>query len=159
MRSLIAVLILSIASPAMGAIRAKVINVGSSQVLVVTDPSKTSDFNIIEGEATNGSPTVTIPLDRAWVKLRLFLFVTYAANTYVTIEVQCSLDGTNYATAQTRAIASGVATLSDLSDKKTLGAANQSPMTEYDVRGCQDVKITLGGDNTDAANLQAVAVR
>lgn len=134
--------------------------VGSdSQVMVIRDEGKTNPYNIIEGEATNGSPTVTIPLDRAWEKLRLFTFTTYVANTYVTIKVECSLDGTNYGVAQTRSIASGTATLSDLSDYKALAAADKDFMTEYDVRGCMTVKVTLGGDNTDVADLQAVAVR
>ena len=160
MRSLLlSIVLLLVAVPAQAVLTTKVVNVGSSQVLLVQDTSKTNALNIIEGSATNGSPTVTIPLDRAWAKLRLFTFVTYAANTYVTVGVQCSLDGTNYGAVQSRAISSGTATLSGLSDYKALGGADQDFMTEYDVHGCMDVKITLGGDNTDVANLQAVAVR
>lgn len=160
MRALFTIFTLSVALPAHAAITTRILNAGlNSQVLLLQDVSKTNDLNIIEDAATNGSPSVTVPLDRAWVKLRLLTFVTYAANNYVTIKVECSLDGTNYAVVQSRAISSGTATLSDLSDKKTLGDADQDFMTEYDVLGCMDVKITLGGDDTDAANLQAVAVR
>jgi hypothetical protein len=52
-----------------------------------------------------------------------------------------------------------VATLSDLSDYKALAAADKDFMTEYDVRGCASVKLTLGGSSTDVADLQAIAVR
>ena len=160
MRSLLLSLSLLLsASVASATVTTRAITVGNSQVLLIQDTSKTNALNIIEGAATNGSPTVTVPLDRAWMKLRLFTFVTYAANTYVTVKVECSLDSSNPAVAQTRAISSGTATLSDLSDYKALGGADKDFMTEYDVRGCMDVKITLGGDNTDIANLQAVAVR
>ena len=128
-------------------------------MLIITQAASTNKANLIEGLATNGSPAVVIPLGAEYRKLRVATFVTYAANTYVTIKFECSLDGANYAVNQTRAIAAGVATLSDLSDKKLLAAANKSPMTEYDVYGCVNVRLTLGGDNTDVASLQAVAVK
>lgn len=159
MRNLFLALILLSATTAQAKLTTLTINAGREQILLVRDTSKTNDLNIIEAEATNGSPTVTIPLDRAWAKLRLFTFATYVANTYVTIKVECSLDGTNPAVVQSRSIDSGTATLSDLSDYKALATADQDFMTEYDVRGCMDVKITLGGDNTDVADLQAVVVR
>lgn len=159
MRSFLIAIALLSATTAQAGVITKIINAGRSQILLVQDTSKTNDLSIIEGAATNGSPTVTIPLDRAWAKLRLFTFVTFAANTYVTIKVECSLDGINPAVVQSRAISSGTATLSDLSDYKLLSAADKDFMTEYDVRGCMDVKITLGGDNTDVADLQAVVVR
>lgn len=159
MRSLLSVLILSTALPALAGIRTRQLNVGNAQVLLIEDTSKTNDLNIIEAAAANGSPTVTIPLDRAWEKLRVFTFVTYSASTYVTIKAECSLDGTTYGVVQTRALASGTATLSDLSDYKALGAADKDFMTEYDVRGCMDVKLTIGSDDADLVDLQAVAVR
>lgn len=134
-------------------------SVGGQQVLEIREAASTNKLNLIEAKATNGAPSVTVPLDAAWEKLRVFVFVTYAANTYVTVAVSCSLDNTTYGTVQTRAIAAGVATLSDLSDRKALAAADKDFMTEYDVRGCVSVKITLGGDSTDVADLQAVAVR
>jgi hypothetical protein len=130
-------------------------------VLRITQQASTNKYNLIEGLATNGSPAVIIPLGAKYSKLRVATFVTFAANTYVTIKFECSIDGktTGLAINQTRAIAAGVATLSDLSDKKTLGGASKSPMTEYDVGGCESVRLTLGGDNTDVASLQAVAVK
>ena len=159
MKKLIIALLLAVALPAHAALLTKVETVGNQQVLLVYDTSKTSRWNVIEGAATNGGPSVTIPLDMAWEKLRVAIFVTYVANTYVTLATSCSLDGTNAATVQTRSIAAGTATLSDLSDYKALGAADQDYMVELDVRGCKTVTLTLGGDDTDVADLQAVAVR
>jgi hypothetical protein len=130
-------------------------------VLRITQAASTNIYNLIEGKATNGSPAVIIPLGGKFSKLRVSTFVTYAANVYVTIKFECSIDGktAGLAVNQTRAIASGVATLSDLQDKKLLVAADKSPMTEYDVKGCMSVRLTLGGDSTDVASLQAVAVK
>jgi hypothetical protein len=135
------------------------LRVGSQEVLSVFDTAKTNDYNIIEDAATNGSPSVTIPLDMAWEKLRVWVFVTYAANTYVTVALSCSRDGTNSGAVQTRKIEDGTATLSDLTDRKNLVVSDRDYMVEYDVRGCMTATLTLGGDNTDVANLQAVAVR
>ena len=158
--SLLAVALLLALPPAVEAYpTTKVVNHGRLQVLQIFDLTSTNNLNILEGEATNGIPSATFPLDAAWEKLRVFTFVTFAANTYVTVKVECSLDNTTYAVVQTRAIEAGVATLSDLSDRKALGGASKNFMTEYDVRGCVSAKITLGGDNTDVANVQAVAVR
>lgn len=160
MRSLIVALILTLALPAYaGGLKTMTRNRGGQQTLIIWDDSKTTDENIIEAAATNGSPSVTIPLDMAWEKLRVFIFTTYVANTYVTLASSCSRDGTNFAAVQTRACSAGTCTLSTLSDYKALGGADQDYMVELDVRGCQSVKLTLGGDNTDVADLQAVAVR
>lgn len=159
MRALLAALILAIALPAHAAITTVTKNAGGQQWLDIRNTASTAKLNLIEAQATNGSPAVTIPLGKAWEKLRIAIFVTYAASTAVTLATTCSLDGTNFAKVQTRSISSGTATLSDLSDSKTLGAADQDYMVELDVRGCESVKLTLGGDDTDVANLQAVAVR
>lgn len=159
MRSSLFLAILACASVANATVTTRPKNVGNQQILEVQQSSSTNKLDLIQAAATNGAPSVTIPLDAAWEKLRVLTFVTYAANVYVTVAVTCSLDNTNFAAVQSRSIAAGVATLSDLSDKKTLSAADQDFMTEYDVRGCMSVKITLGGDSTDVASLQAVAVR
>ena len=159
MRTLLVALILALALPAHAAITTTRKPVGLTEILEVRNTLSTNKFNLIEGAATNGSPSVTIPLDRAWIKLRVLVFSTYVANTYVSLTMQCSLDGTNFAKTQTRTLASGASTLNDLTDTKTLGAADQDFGVEFDVYGCQSVKLTLGGDNTDVADLQAVAGR
>jgi hypothetical protein len=125
--------------------------------------TSTNKYNLLEGAALNasvGSRTVTINPSGTFTKLNVAVFYTYSAATAVTLTMSCSMDGTNYAGRQTRDISSGAATLSSLVDSKTTSASNQSFMVEYDVRGCEKVKIVLDGTGAgagDLVNVQATA--
>jgi len=129
--------------------------------------STTRSRNILAAVALNATASArTITLTKGdgglrASKLLVGVFYTYSAATTVTAQLSCALDGTNYAIRQTRAISSGTATLSNLTDSKTTGAANHDFMLEFDVRGCEAVKILFGGasaDGSDLVNIQATTI-
>lgn len=109
-------------------------------------------LNGVALNATESSRTITLNTD-GWSKLRVYLYYTYSAATDVRAVFSCSMDaGANFALLQTRAIASGVATLSDFVDVKSTGSANQLIMLEYDTRGCDKTKIVFSGTSAGAGD-------
>lgn len=134
-------------------------------------PASTNDYNLLEGVALNATAatrTITLNIGDAngfkaeeFTKIRVSVFFTWAAATTVTAQFSCAEDGTNYARLTTRSCSSGTCTVSLQSDSYATGGASADFSLEYDVRGCQKVKILFGGAGagaTDLVNVQATAI-
>lgn len=132
-----------------------------TEVLRFTNASSTNKFNMLEGVALNAleaTRTVTLTTGRRWPTLKINVFFTHSAASDVTMVMKCSFDGTNYAVVQSGSIAAGVRTLSDLTDTKVTGGANQSFQTSVGAKGCESVQLVFDGTSAGAGDLVDVQV-
>ena len=131
---------------------------------VYVNPASTNRYNLLEGVALNAAEatrTATVHLRRRWPSIKVNVFYTYGSATDVTATLKCSIDGTNYAVIQSRAISAGVATLSDLVDTKTTSAASHDMQIMYGVAGCERAQVVFAGTGaggSDTVNVQVIAV-
>jgi hypothetical protein len=127
--------------------------------------SSTASANLLEGVAMNAaeaSRTATVNTGNVYRKLRVAVFFTYSAATAVTVQFKCSIDGTNYATLQTRDCLSGTCSDYDWTDSKDPDDADADYLLEYDAGGCDSVQLVVGstgGGASDTFNLQAAACK
>lgn len=114
----------------------------------------TGQLNGVALNAAAATRTVTVETSRfqqgrgdvaAYAKLRLGIALTQSACTTVTSAMTCSYDGgTTYYTRQTRACSSGTCSTYDMTDSNAVSGAETFEL-EYDIRGCTNVKVLLGG--------------
>jgi hypothetical protein len=129
----------------------------STHVRVVTSAEMLSAVAL---NAAAGTRTATITIAKNWAKLRFALQFTHNAATTVTSQFTCSYDGTTYYRRVTRECASGTCTVYEQSDSLAVTGDVDFEL-EYDVRGCEKVKLLLGGASAGASDLvttQAVAI-
>ncbi len=118
----------------------------------------------LDGVALNATAalrTITVNLthngtatgNAAYSKILLGVAHTFSTATTITVLWTCSLDGTNYMTKTSRAIAAGAGTVSLFLDTYPTGSASTSPLFELDVRGCKAVKMLLGGASAGVGDL------
>lgn len=120
--------------------------------------------DLLSGVALNAAAatrTITVPTGLKFGKLRVGVAYTYSAATTVTATMTCSMDGTTYYRLMSRSCTLGACDDYKLTDTYTTSAASQDYMLEYDVRGCNSVKVLFGGAGAGAGDLitvQATAI-
>lgn len=131
----------------------------------VKDFKSGTSFNLLAAVALNAADaatrTITLSLGKDFGKALVHVFYTFGAGTAVTAILTCSSDGTNYARRTSRSTAAGVSTISPLSESYPTGSASSNFTIEYDVRGCESVKVLFGGtgvNGSDLVNVQATAL-
>ena len=136
---------------------------GAGQAYPVRNTASSNVLNVLEGVALNAAAatrTINIPLgtilpeprSRGFNKIRVSLFLTRTAYTTVTAQFSCSHDGTNFARLTTRTCADGACAINLQSDTRTTSVSEEFTL-EYDVRGCSDVRVLLGGASAGASDL------
>lgn len=117
-------------------------------------------FEVLDDVALNaaaGTRTYTALLKKAYTKLTVLVFYTWATGTTVTITPSVSIDGTRFAPMQTRACAAGVCTLNPWVDTKNVTASIDFT-AEFDVSGAEQFELVFGGAGVGGSDLVDVHV-
>lgn len=129
-----------------------------------TTPGAACTAPILDGVALNATAsarTLTLPLDQKFNRVKVTIELTRSAATTLDATVSGTLGGgSTAAEIQSGAISSGVRTLSDLSDSKTV-AGSVNIITEFDVAGLDSLELVFSGTSgggSDLIDVYAVAI-
>ena len=118
------------------------------------------DYNIINAVATNAaeaSRTATIHLRGEYRDVKMVIIYTGTNASTISVTSYGSLDGTNYARLQSRAIAAGVATDSDLLDQNSV-SGSETYVLEFGATCWEYMKFVVAADVGDAADFFTVQI-
>ena len=127
----------------------------------VTCPSvPTTDTNLLEAAPLNGvASTLTVSVDlrlgsttnRApFTQAKIAIQHVHSNATTVTATYYCSLDGTNYSQATSRAVNAGAGAVSLFVDT-VAGAVTADPLVVVDIAACRKFRVVLAGTGAPAA--------
>ena len=162
MRRLVALAVFTLTLAVGGSAAAKLADKTDSKNWKST--TSTNEYNLLEGVALNAASasdrTITLNTKGFWAKLRVSVFFTYTAATTVDAVFTCAYDGVNYAQITSRSISGGTATVSKLTDSHPVSADSDFQL-EYDVKGCEFVKVLFSGTGaggSDTVDVQATTI-
>lgn len=118
-------------------------------------------LNAVALNASSTARTLTLPLERAYKKVKIQVAFTRVAYTAVTFSVSCNIDpALVQRPEQTRACESGICELYDWVDTKTI-ATSFGATINYDVEGCDTFTLLVGstsGGGSDNVTAYAVGI-